>query len=78
MTAKDGSEVTGAIRLSYGLSIDYLAYAGIANHIEQRGGTEILTSADGGFATRQWPYQGDTEEHGWVAFTGLAAFADNN
>lgn len=78
VTAEDGSKVTGAIRLSYGMSIDYLAYAGIANHIEQRGGTEIMTSADGSFATRQWPYQGDTEEHGWVAFTGLAAFADNN
>ena len=78
VTAEDGSKVTGAIRLSYGMSIDYLAYAGIANHIEQRGGTEILTSADGSFATRQWPYQGNTKAPDPVEFTGLAAFADNN
>ena len=64
-----GTEVTGKIRLTYGMSIDYLAYVGIAKEIEQRGGTEIKISADGSFATRQRPYQDATpEDDEWHAF----------
>ncbi|MDR2090856.1 MAG: metallophosphoesterase [Clostridiales bacterium] len=37
------------IRLTYGMSIDYLAYPGIYKQTAQRGGTVILTSADGSF-----------------------------
>ena len=59
----DGNEVTGTIRLTYGMSIDYLAYVGIASDIEQRGGTEIKINPDGSFETRQRPYQGETEEN---------------
>lgn len=47
------------IRLEYGMSIDYIAYAGISKHIEQRGGTEIKISPDGSFQSRQRPYQGE-------------------
>ena len=51
------------------MSIDYLAYVGIAKEIEQRGGTEIKISADGSFATRQRPYQDATsEDDEWHAF----------
>ena len=48
----DGNDVTGVIRLSYGMSIDYLAYVGIASDIEQRGGQEIRIDADGKDAMR--------------------------
>lgn len=37
------------IRLTYGMSIDYLAYAGIDKQTDQRGGTVITTKADGSF-----------------------------
>jgi hypothetical protein len=37
------------IRLTYGMSIDYLAYPGIYKKVAQRGGTVILTKADGSF-----------------------------
>lgn len=37
------------IRLTYGMSIDYLAYAGIYKQVEQRGGTVITVSSDGSF-----------------------------
>lgn len=72
----DGNDVTGVIRLSYGMSIDYLAYVGIASDIEQRGGQEIRIDADGGFATRHWAYQGDDAgvALGWQEFEGLAEF----
>ena len=75
-TDADGNTQTGAIRLSYGMSIDYLAYVGIANDIEQRGGQEIRIDADGGFATRHWVYQGDDagKELDWQEFEGLAEF----
>ncbi len=59
----DGNEVTKTIRLTYGMSIDYLAYVGIASDIEQRGGTEIKINPDGSFDARQRPYQGETEEN---------------
>lgn len=69
----DGNDVTGVIRLSYGMSIDYLAYVGIASDIEQRGGQEIRIDADGGFATRHWAYQGDDAGVvlDWQEFEGL-------
>ena len=69
----DGNDVTGVIRLSYGMSIDYLAYVGIASDIEQRGGQEIRIDADGGFATRHWAYQGDDAGVAldWQEFEGL-------
>ena len=72
----DGNDVTGVIRLSYGMSIDYLAYVGIASDIEQRGGQEIRIDADGGFATRHWAYQGDDAGVAldWQEFEGLAEF----
>ena len=72
----DGNDVTGVIRLSYGMSIDYLAYVGIASDIEQRGGQEIRIDADGGFATRHWAYQGDDAgvKLDWQEFEGLAEF----
>ncbi len=47
---------TGTLRLTYGMSIDYLAYIGIANKVEQRGGTEIKISlSDGTISARQRP-----------------------
>ena len=69
----DGNDVTGVIRLSYGMSIDYLAYVGIASDIEQRGGQEIRIDSDGGFATRHWAYQGDDAGVAlkWQEFEGL-------
>ena len=45
---------SGTVRLTYGMSIDYLAYVGIANKVEQRGGTEIKVSmTNGTIALRQ-------------------------
>lgn len=43
------SVVYKGIRLTYGLSIDYLAYSGIYKKIEQRGATVIKTFTDGSF-----------------------------
>lgn len=43
----DGTEYTGTIRLTYGMSIDYLAYSGIYKKTEQRGCTTIDVSPDG-------------------------------
>jgi 3',5'-cyclic AMP phosphodiesterase CpdA len=37
------------IRLTYGMSIDYLAYSGIASKTAQRGGTVITVQTDGSF-----------------------------
>ena len=37
------------IRLTYGLSVDYLAYIGIKNYGAQRGFTRITVRPDGGF-----------------------------
>ncbi|NLL55779.1 MAG: hypothetical protein GX242_01010 [Clostridiales bacterium] len=37
------------IRLTYGMSIDYLAYMGISKKVEQRGGTVITITPDGSF-----------------------------
>ncbi len=37
------------VRLTYGMSIDYLAYFGIHKKTEQRGGTVITVSPDGAF-----------------------------
>lgn len=45
------------IKLVYGLSIDYLAYANIANKNEQRGGTVITTNPDSSFAVSQLHYE---------------------
>lgn len=53
----EGEDVS--VRLEYGMSIDYIAYIGIAKEIEQRGGTEIKISPDGSFQSRQRPYQGE-------------------
>ena len=55
--AKATNSASGTIRLTYGMSIDYLAYIGIAKEVVQRGGTEIKVSLDdGGIAVRQRPY----------------------
>ena len=55
--AKATNFASGTIRLTYGMSIDYLAYIGIAKEVEQRGGTEIKVSLNGGgIAVRQRPY----------------------
>jgi len=43
------------IRLTYGMSIDYLAMPGIANRIEQRGGTIITIHRDSSFDVEQVP-----------------------
>ena len=57
ITAENGKK----IRLTYGMSIDYLAYVGIADKIEQRGGTEIkISQADGSFVARHRPYVEET------------------
>lgn len=37
------------VRLTYGYTIDYLAYSGIKNYGAQRGCTVITVSPDGGF-----------------------------
>ena len=41
------------IRLTYGLSIDYLAYQGIENETDQRGGTLITLKPDNTFEIEQ-------------------------
>ena len=43
------------IRLTYGMSIDHLAYIGIENEHEQRGGTIITIGTDGSFELKQEP-----------------------
>lgn len=43
------------IRLTYGMSIDYLAMPGIANRTEQRGGTLITIHEDSSFEVKQIP-----------------------
>lgn len=45
----NGGEGDEYIRLTYGLSIDYLAYFGIAKKTAQRGGTIIEIETDGSF-----------------------------
>lgn len=45
----NGGEGDDYIRLTYGMSIDYLAYAGIAKETAQRGCTIITTKTDGTF-----------------------------
>lgn len=40
------------VQLTYGMSIDYLAYFGIADQVEQRGATTIDLKADGTFASQ--------------------------
>ena len=65
---KDGNDVTSVVRLSYGMSIDYLAYIGIVDEIEQRGGQGILISSDGNFSTCHYPYQGSTEQTEWIPY----------
>lgn len=42
-----------AVRLTYGMSIDYLAYAGIQKKTEQRGGTLITVKPNGNFELAQ-------------------------
>ena len=44
------------IRLTYGMSIDYLAYIGIMKDTAQRGGTQITVSSDGSFDVTPVPY----------------------
>lgn len=43
------------VRLTYGMSIDYLAYFGIEQLTEQRGGTLITINTDGTFSIEQKP-----------------------
>lgn len=43
------------IRLTYGMSIDYLAMPGIENDVEQRGATLIILRADSSFDIEQVP-----------------------
>lgn len=43
------------VRLTYGMSIDYLAMPGIENDTKQRGAELITVYEDGGFAVRQIP-----------------------
>ena len=43
------------IRLTYGMSIDYLAMPGIENDVEQRGATLITLRPDSGFDIEQVP-----------------------
>ncbi len=43
------------VRLTYGMSIDYLAYIGIYKQYEQRGGTVITVSPDGSFDIKAEP-----------------------
>ena len=45
------------IRLTYGMSIDYLAMPGIAKDTAQRGGTLITIDREGGFEIEQIPYE---------------------
>lgn len=44
------------IRLTYGMSIDYLAYIGIKKRVTQRGGTLITVNADGSWDTKPLPF----------------------
>ena len=43
------------VRLSYGMSIDYLAMPGIENDTAQRGGELITIQSDGSWDLRQIP-----------------------
>ena len=43
------------IRLTYGLSVDYLAYIGIKNYGAQRGFTRITVRPDGSFDCNRCP-----------------------
>ena len=45
------------VRLTYGMSIDYLAYPGIYKKTAQRGGTLIVTKVDGSFDVSPLAYQ---------------------
>ncbi len=45
----NGGKYDHSIRLTYGMSIDYLAYIGIAKETAQRGCTMITVSTDGSF-----------------------------
>lgn len=49
----DASDSLDGIRLTYSFSVDYLAYAGIANRGYQRGCTEITVKTDGTFDCAQ-------------------------
>lgn len=51
------------VRLTYGLSIDYLAYVGIKNYGAQRGCTIIDVRPDGTFDCRQENYYSDKYAH---------------
>lgn len=54
--ATAANSASGTVRLTYGMSIDYLAYVGIASKVEQRGGTEIRVALeDGSISLRQRP-----------------------
>ena len=46
------------VRLTYGMSIDYLVEPGIVNKTAQRGATLILLDKDGGMSLSQIPYEG--------------------
>lgn len=48
-TDENGKEITGTVRLTYGMSVDYLAYPGIYKEHSQRGCTVIDISNDGNF-----------------------------
>ncbi|MDE6302775.1 MAG: metallophosphoesterase [Clostridia bacterium] len=59
----DGKEYT--VRLTYGMSIDYLAYPGIYKEHSQRGCTVIEVNADGDFSTtpkNYYEYEGVVHE----------------
>ena len=43
------------IRMTYGMSIDYLAYIGIKKKHTQRGGTIIEINGDGSFDVKMLP-----------------------
>ena len=43
------------IQLTYGMSIDYLVYSGIARRSDQRGGTLIVLDGDGRMTVSQIP-----------------------
>ena len=58
-TNKDGKEITGTVRLTYGMSIDYLAYPGIYKEHLQRGYTVISVKSDGNFDCEQRNYYKD-------------------
>ena len=56
---EDGVEKSGTIRLTYGMSIDYLAYPGIYKEHLQRGCTVITVDPDGSFDCEQKNYYKD-------------------